>query len=327
VPHFIRNTLYTGNPIAPLARNLIPTSNVYLAHGDPGSAQYLVKRFQFVDLKAILDAPANLFLARDEEGLSRTALFSWVLFVGLLGCLLVFRSAKEVRGVLFFGLFQLAIWLTLAPHRALPMHARYLLPVTALLSAPAALGLQAFASRKVILRAGLVTAFTFVFFLQGVWGIRSWRQHWRFVAGVQTEEEWQRMTQPDKGYTILHKLAPSLGPRERLMIGANIYNLPFEKISFASTEEEFSNFRRTADGEKVALLRRENYRYYYHKHVFTTGAKFVEVPDWCKGLPVVDQFPGEQGYTVFEIPLESNGENTLSMQRIAASSEQRASEN
>jgi hypothetical protein len=135
------------------------------------------------------------------------------------------------------------------------------------------------------------------------------------------------LTQPDKGYTILHKLAPSLGPGRKLMIGANLYNLPFEKISFASTEEEFLKFRRTDDSGKLALLRGENYRYYYHKHVFTTGAKYVETPDWCKDLPVLDRVPGEQGYTVFEIPPESSGEHTLSMQRIAASSEQRVSEN
>jgi len=327
LPHFIRNTMYTGNPIAPLGRNIIPTTNVYLAHGDPVSAQYLVKRFQFLDVNALLQLPANMFLARDGEGWSRTALFPWLLFVGLLGCLFVFRSAREVRGVLIFGLFQLAIWLILAPHRALPMHARYLLPVTALLTAPAALGLQAFASRKLVLRAGLVTAFTFFFFLQGVWGIRSWRQHWRFVAGVQTEEQWQQIAQPDKGFTILHKLAPSLGPDRKLMIGANLYNLPFEKILFASTEEQFSRFRVVADTEKVALLRREHYRYYYHKHVFTTGSKYLEMPDWCKGLPVLDHVPGEQGYTVFEIPPEGNAENTLSMQTIAASNEQRASQN
>src|SRR5262245_42232311 len=148
LPHFIRNTIYTGNPIAPLARNLIPTSNVYLAHGDPGSAQYLVKRFNGVNLKTILDFPASMFLAVDDEGLSRTGLFPWIVFLGLCGCLLIVRSAKEVRAVLFFGLLQLAIWLILAPHRALPMHARYLLPVTALLCVPAAFGLQALTSRR-----------------------------------------------------------------------------------------------------------------------------------------------------------------------------------
>jgi hypothetical protein len=268
VPHLVRDTLVTGNPVAPFARNLVPTRNVYLGHASDAIREG----------SNLVRLPVTLFLAGDDG--RKPGPIPLLVLVGCLG-LLVGRPERIPRQIFVVAVFQLAVWVIV--RRADWLVPRFLLCPVALLLVVSAHGAELLSRRSRLLRWTVVVLVAFTLFRLGVWSNRHFRENLPFVAGRESRSEWQARTVPHRGYPALQALAPRLDANHRLLIGASLYNLPEEKLPFASTEKELAEFAELGPGARTPYLRSHRFAYVYE----TLYDKVAGTPEWARNAKVL----------------------------------------
>ncbi|HEX3127356.1 MAG TPA: hypothetical protein VH394_08505 [Thermoanaerobaculia bacterium] len=268
IPHFVKNVLWTGNPLAPFATGLIPSRNVYLqAHFDEKAA---------ISLGESLAFPYYAFF-----DWTRHRWHGWLPPLLLLGVpLAVWHRRKldpRLLVLLTAAAIQLALWVGYARGHWLVV--RFLLVPLALLlvvSAPAVEDLLRRRPGRALLLGGFLVLAAYF----GVYESYYCKLSWRWVFGVDDRAEWHEQISPNRGYRILRRIAPSLGPGRRLFLmrGPYVeYNVPEEVLHLTNTEEEFAACMALPDAEKLRYLR---------EHGFCWLFAATEVPDWASGLPV-----------------------------------------
>lgn len=266
IPHFTRDIVLTNDPVAPFAKSVFPTKNVYLGHT---SDAIPTRAFDIPKL------PYLLFFAGDDS--RKPGPLPLLILVGIPAFLWAARKEREPKWILSVALFQLAVWVAVRGSDWLVP--RFLLAPVALLLVVSAVGLEHL-SRRCDVGRWLTTAMVAgVLFTLGLWDNRHFRESWRFVLGRESRAEWQARMVPHRGYPALHAIAPRMDKDHRLMIGASIYNLPEETLPYASTERELYDFGFLSEEGRRDYLIQNHFAFVYYRG---TG-----VPKWAEEARVV----------------------------------------
>ena len=251
LPHLIRNTLWTGNPIAPFGQSLFPTVNVFLSH------QSDAVRLSTAQLLAL---PYTLFFNWEPPRYPGPA--PLILLGGLAAWILIKAPRPRIPHGAAAALMT-AVWI--AVRREEWLVTRFLLIPQGLFLMASAASLQ----RSRLLRpiAIGVTIATIVY--SGLWTKRHYRSGVPFLTGRMTREDFYR-PYSNRPYAVANRLVRDLGPGERLFMPILTGLIPYERWGSLSTEADAAAFASIKDpAEKAAFLDSGRYRHYFS---FGSGA-------------------------------------------------------
>jgi hypothetical protein len=288
VPHFAKNVVWTGNPIAPFASTLIPTANAYLNPFDYSDAAPMRPADIFV-------LPYKLFL--DADAKRWPGPLPLMILLGVPCYLAMRKRAPDAAMVLSVAGAQLAVWIVL--RRGEWLAPRFLLIPTALLLVVSAAGLDLVSDRRRVVRSAVIATMLCVIAWSGVWQNRHFRVSWPFVAGLESRTAWQDRVVPARGYSALQAL--DLDPAHRLFSDASLYNVPADKIQFLNTERELAEFLATPESEQLAFLRRRCFAYFY---LFLSERS---LPPWSRELETVARYVDADAQALQYTVLRLNG--------------------
>ena len=284
IPHLARDIALTGDPVAPFAKSLFPTRNVYLGHASDA-----------ITTRASDIARMPYLLFFDGDDARKPGPIPLLILVGVPAFVLLAPRRREVKWILIVTSFQLAFWI--AVRRGDWLVPRFLLAPLGLLLVVSAVGAERLARDSRGIRWAIAALIAFDLFTLGLWDNRHFRENWPFVAGRETREQWQARMVPHRGYPALHALAPALDASHRLMIGNAVYNLPEDKLPFSSTERELFEFRSLPEDRQGDYLRRNHFAYVYYAG--------DDRPEWARGARVLSRV--KNWYVLYAIGGEPSG--------------------
>lgn len=286
LPHFAKNVIATGNPVAPFAREIFPSRNVHLGHSFEHSA--------FMSNRELLLLPYTAFF---DSG--RDMWYGWLpplLLLGLCGLALARRRPGPLKLALAIAVLQLLPWVLLSGRNWLVV--RFLFVPLTLLLAVGAFGLNVLESRTSLRRATYAAMIVLAVYF-GIYRSRYCAPSWRFVLGLEDRAAWQERMAPERGYAVLHRVAPSLGEGARLFMIRSpfmLYNVPEEKLKFVNTEAEYAEYLALPDASRCGFLRDQGFRYFF--------APTAELPLWVRAaaLPEVSKRGGNRVLEITRCP-------------------------
>jgi len=248
IPHGVKNLLWTGNPVAPFAKDLIPSRNIHLGHRSDAI---------HTDSLGWMLFPLTVFFNGGKS--PWLGPFPPLLLAAL--PLLFFRRRREWAGYMLTAGLLLAVWVIVRGEEWLVT--RFLLAPIALLLAASAAAIAAAEVNRPWIRTALTAGTAGLLLYFGLWVHRDWRHHWKFVTGLESRAAWQARQAPQRGYPALHALGPRLGEGQRILIGASLYNLPENRLRWAGTEAELEKFQKTAPEYRERFLTDNGFTYFY----------------------------------------------------------------
>ncbi len=302
LPHFAKTVAWTGNPVAPFARTIFPTTGVYLdpiRHSD-------ALRMSASDLVTL---PARLFWEGVES--RRPGPFPWLLLIGLPFCAM--RSTpRSVRRLAAVAAVMLVAWIAVRQSEWLAP--RFLLVPTALLLVAAAVGVGQAGARSTAFRWSVIAMTAFTIGYAGIWQNRDWRRSWRFILGYEDRATWYDRITPGRAYSALTNVADHLSNDRRLFLYAGLYYIPDDKLEYISTEEEVAGFFSLPNAERLTFLRQRCFGFVH------LSGKVRYNPSWTRGLPIVAQWNDTANgleYTLFQVDSDCRRHTVLTKHTTA----------
>jgi hypothetical protein len=268
-PHYVKNYIWTGNPIAPF-NNSFFTSTPH---------RFLPHHHHPVTLLSLRDSllfPYTLFVKISADG---TPYMPFVLLIGLGAFCLFFRKQhRQLQLLSLFWLIQLIIWIIVLKEAW--MVQRFSLGFFAMAAIFAFAALHSFMQRHSKFKIGVVALLTlsivFSTYIQ-----RKNIYNYKFVFNKLDRKHWDEELNNGRASFIL-KAARLAGPNKRLFILNNhhreLFYIPFERIRFVCTELEKVEFDEAKDPE--SYLKKKGFKYLLVK----SQLGYPEVPSTPKFL-------------------------------------------
>lgn len=250
IPHFAKNVLWTGNPVAPFAKDLIPSRNIYLGHQSDATDASAMEWLFF---------PWTVFFNQGHS--PWLGPFPPLLMLGLCCFFSRERLSDGARDAVLAGAAALVFWLAARQEEWLVP--RFLLAPIALLLIAAAATVASKGKSRSWMRKAIIAGVAGLVLYFGIWNRRGWRYHWKYAVGLESRDSWQTWQAPHRGYPALHALGPRLRDRQRILIGSSLYNLPEDRLGFASTEAELEAFLKTPPELRELFLVNHGFAYLY----------------------------------------------------------------
>jgi hypothetical protein len=283
LPHFGKTVAWTGNPVAPFATSIFPTTGVDLDPHDFSDALS-------VSSTSLAALPSKLFFDASESRVPGP--FPLLILIGLPFC--VMRSVSPyVRRLAVFAALLVVAWI--AVRQGHWLEPRFLLAPTSLLLVVAAASVGQAAARSNMVRWALTALTAFVIAYSGIWQNRDWRRSWPFILGYEDRAAWYDRIAPARGYGALTSLASELSSNRRMLIWASIYYIPDDKLQYISTERELAQYVSLPPEQQLAFLQQHCFGYLHY---------LGNNPPWTSTLPVVAQWRDKGHgleFTVFRV--------------------------
>jgi len=243
VPHMAKNIIWTNNPVAPFAKDLFPSQNIYAVHQSDSS------NMSFVDVPKL---PLILFFNSPTNAL-KLGPFPLLILIGIPLFLLAAKKPTNSLIIFYTAIFQLSFWIIVRQSDWLVP--RFVMTPIALLLVVSSIGIQNAVVKWPFTKQFSIVLICIMFWTLGIWPRRHWRASWPFVLGLENRAAWHERYAPVRGYPVLHRVAASLDSKHRLLIGGSYYNIPVESLPYISTEKEWVIFSKLPNEERLRYLK------------------------------------------------------------------------